>query len=71
MDRKERDNLNALFKNPPKEFRGAPFWAWNGKAEKELLKEQINIFKEMGFGGYFIHSRSFCFRDESNYQTAL
>ncbi len=57
MDRKERDNLNALFKNPPKEFRGAPFWAWNGKAEKELLKEQINIFKEMGFGGYFIHSR--------------
>lgn len=45
------------FRNPPSRFRGAPFWAWNGKLDKELLKEQMDVFKEMGFGGFHIHSR--------------
>lgn len=47
-----------IFKNPPKEFRGAPFWAWNTKLDKEVLKRQIGYLKEMGFGGFHIHSRS-------------
>lgn len=47
-----------LFKNPTKEYRGAPFWAWNTKLEKDLLLEQIEVLKKMGFGGFFIHSRS-------------
>lgn len=46
-----------LFLNPGKEYRGAPFWAWNGKLNKDLLKRQIECFKEMGFGGYHMHPR--------------
>ncbi|MFD0717368.1 hypothetical protein [Paenibacillus sp. GCM10027626] len=45
------------FKNPPAAYRGKPFWAWNGKLEKEELIRQIHIMKEMGFGGFFMHSR--------------
>ena len=48
----------SLFKSPTKEYRGAPFWAWNTKLEKNLLTEQIDSLKQMGFGGFFIHSRS-------------
>lgn len=47
-----------LYKNPTKEYRGAPFWAWNTKLEKDMLFEQIDALKEMGFGGFFMHSRS-------------
>ncbi len=55
----QSEKLNfELFKNPPKEYRGAPFWAWNTKLEKDLLLEQIEVLKKMGFGGFFIHSRS-------------
>lgn len=46
-----------LFKNPTSEYRGAPFWSWNGKLEKECLEKQIECFKEMGFGGFFMHPR--------------
>ena len=45
------------FKNPEKGYRGAPFWAWTGKPDKQVMTEQISEFKEMGFGGFFIHSR--------------
>lgn len=45
------------FKKPSKEYRGKPFWAWNGKLEKNEAVRQIKIFKEMGFGGAFMHSR--------------
>ena len=47
-----------LFKNPTSEYRGAPFWAWNCKLEKDELLRQIEILKEMGFGGYHMHVRS-------------
>ena len=47
-----------LFKNPTSEYRGAPFWAWNSKLEKEELKWQLNIFKQMGFGGAHLHPRT-------------
>lgn len=49
---------NQLFENPTSEYRGAPFWAWNCKLEKETLKKQIGYFKEMGFGGFHMHSRT-------------
>ncbi len=49
--------LENEFKNPDKRHRGAPFWAWNTKLEKETLLSQIEVFKEMGFGGYHIHTR--------------
>ena len=46
------------FMNPPCEYRGAPFWAWNCVIEKETLDEQIDIFKKMGMGGYHVHVRT-------------
>lgn len=45
-------------KNPPAPFRGMPFWAWNGRLDKKELIRQVRIFKQMGFGGFFMHSRS-------------
>ena len=45
------------FRTPDAEFRGAPFWAWNAGLEPEELVRQIRIFKEMGLGGFFMHSR--------------
>lgn len=47
-----------LFKNPASEYRGAPFWAWNCKLDKEMLLKQIIYFKEMGMGGFHIHART-------------
>ena len=47
-----------LFENPTAKFRGKPFWALNGRLEQEELYRQIDIMKEMGFGGYFMHSRT-------------
>lgn len=47
-----------LFKNPTCEYRGTPFWAWNCKLDKETLTSQIEYLKEMGFGGFHIHSRA-------------
>ena len=46
-----------LFKNPTSEFRGAPFWAWNSALDPEVLRAQVDIFKEMGFGGFNMHVR--------------
>jgi len=45
------------FRDPPEEYRGKPFWAWNGKLEAEELRRQIRVMKRMGLGGFFMHSR--------------
>lgn len=47
-----------LWKNPTSEYRATPFWAWNCELDKDMLLRQIECFKEMGFGGFHIHSRS-------------
>ena len=52
------DSLKKLFKNPTNEYRGKPFWSWNGALEKDELLKQINVINEMGFGGFFMHSRT-------------
>jgi len=39
------------------ELHGAPFWAWNGKLEKDELIRQIHVMKKMGMGGFFMHAR--------------
>ena len=46
-----------LFKNPTAEYRGTPFWAWNCDLKAEELCRQIDIFKEMGLGGFHMHCR--------------
>jgi hypothetical protein len=47
----------VLFKSPAIEYRGCPFWAWNTRLEKGLLLRQIDVFQEMGLGGFHMHSR--------------
>ncbi len=47
-----------LFNNPSCEYRGTPFWSWNCKLDKDELLWQIDVLKEMGFGGFHMHSRS-------------
>ena len=49
---------NELFKNPTAEYRGTPFWAWNSYLTAEELYRQIDIFKEMGLGGFHMHVRT-------------
>lgn len=49
--------LAGLFQNPSNEYRGKPFWSWNGDLNAEELKRQIHIFQDMGMGGFFMHSR--------------
>ena len=55
MDKKR---LIKEFASPSAEWRGKPFWAWNGELEEAELRRQIGVMQEMGFGGYFLHSRS-------------
>ena len=52
------EQLTSQFANPGIEFRGAPFWAWDGDLKEQELNRQVQIFKEMGFGGFFMHSRN-------------
>ncbi|MBW7937554.1 MAG: hypothetical protein H3C63_01535, partial [Candidatus Omnitrophica bacterium] len=52
-----RKSFFDLFQNPTREYRGKPFWSWNGKLEPEELRRQLHIFKKMGMGGAFLHSR--------------
>ncbi len=49
---------DELFKNPTSEYRGTPFWALNNLLTKEELCRQIDIFKEMGLGGFHLHVRT-------------
>ncbi len=51
-------NLYDQFLTPPIEYRGKPFWSWNGELHEEELIRQIHILKRMGFGGFFMHSRT-------------
>ena len=48
---------DKLFFDPSCEYRGAPFWAWNSRLDPKELCEQIDIFKEMGLGGFNMHVR--------------
>lgn len=49
---------DELFKSPTSEYRGAPFWAWNCELDKDELLRQIEVFKEMGLGGFHMHVRT-------------
>ena len=49
---------DALFRDPPAVYRGAPFWSWNGRLDPDLLCRQIDDFKAMGLGGGHMHPRT-------------
>ena len=55
---REKQLSNELFMNPTSEYRGTPFWAWNGRLNKDELKEQIGVFQKMGLGGFHMHVRT-------------
>ncbi|MEE1066396.1 MAG: glycosyl hydrolase [Acutalibacteraceae bacterium] len=46
-----------LFKNPTSEYRCTPFWAWNCDLKLDELKKEIDFMKEMGMGGFHMHTR--------------
>ena len=53
------DKLTAeVFRNPGSEYRGAPFWAWNCRMNKENIDDTIDSLKDMGMGGGHIHCRT-------------
>lgn len=47
-----------LFANPTGEYRGAPFWSWNCDVTEEMVDEQIDIYEQMGMGGFHVHART-------------
>ncbi len=47
-----------LFADPGPEYRGTPFWSWNCRVTKKLIRDQIEVFHKMGFGGAHIHPRT-------------
>lgn len=53
-----KEEMLSLFKTPTAEYLGKPFWSWNGELRKDELIRQVKVMKEMGFGGYFMHSRA-------------
>lgn len=46
-----------LFKKPTSEYRCTPFWAWNCDLKLDELKKEIDFMKEMGMGGFHMHTR--------------
>lgn len=46
------------FKNPGKEYRATPFWAFNSELNLPELTWQIEQLKKMGYGGVHMHVRT-------------
>ena len=42
----------------PAEFRSKLFWAWNGNLSGDIIAGQIRCLKDMGMGGFYMHSRT-------------
>ena len=48
----------GLFRNPGSEYRCTPFWAWNCDLDMDMLRREISCMKQMGMGGFHMHTRS-------------
>lgn len=55
---KEKNPDPELFRNPGSEYRCTPFWAWNCGLDDGLLLREISVMKQMGMGGFHMHTRS-------------
>jgi hypothetical protein len=51
-------DLMKTFENPGSIYRGAPFWAWNCRLDRDQLLRQIDCFEKMGLGGFHMHART-------------
>lgn len=59
--RKEDGDRNGLSKRVRASFvqiSRAPFWAWNTKLDRDTILKQIDVFREMGMGGFTMHCRT-------------
>ncbi len=56
---KNQDKIlsKELFENPTAEYRCTPFWAWNCQLKEDELHREIEFMKEMGMGGFHMHTR--------------
>lgn len=50
-------SFSDRFFNPEAKYRPHPFWSWNDKLEKDMLKFEIEEMKKTGHGGFFMHAR--------------
>ena len=46
-EKEENELREELFKSPSVAYKGATFWAWNKKLNKEELVDQVEQFKKM------------------------
>lgn len=46
------------FTDPPTEYRGVPFWAWNCAVTPDKIRRQVECFRLMGMGGAMVHPRT-------------
>jgi len=52
-----RDDLYAVFCDPPAEFTQIPWWFWNDELTEEEIVRQIRDFRDHGVLGFTIHPR--------------
>ncbi len=58
-DSQQTISLNyEQFLNPDSQFRSHPFYSLNDSLSPEEIKTQVTGFKDAGFGGFYLHSRS-------------
>ena len=56
--KREQEFNGEDFRNPPSEYRAAPFWAWNNRLSAAELVWQIGQLKKLGYGGFHMHVRT-------------
>ena len=57
-NKNDKTFMTEKLSNPDAFYRAKPFFALNGELEEDELEKQIVAFKQMGFGGAYLHSRS-------------
>lgn len=60
MEKEQRETpfSKENFENPPKCFRGTPFWAWNCSMTSHRIQRTVEVLDQMGMGGAYLHSRT-------------
>ena len=43
---KNNTTCEEQFEKPSKEYKGAPFWSWNGKLDKKRLVNKLTFLKK-------------------------
>ena len=46
-----------MIKKHADEYGSIPFWSWNDKLDPKELRRQINVMKDIGMNGFFMHAR--------------